>query len=100
MRLPYAAKTLIDQVRAEKPKARPSMVGEADGLGVQRTIKFDKPTSKWLEKRLDPLDARLDTVKMTDDGYLHVTFVAGTLADHRYEFDLTGEDAAPSEDQG
>jgi hypothetical protein len=103
-RLPYAAKTLIGQVQDEKPKARPSMVGDVDGLGVWRTIKFDKTTSKWLEPRLDAGDERLSTVKMTDDGYLHVEFAAGTIADHRHEFDLTspgaGSKRALSDEQG
>ena len=105
-RLPYAAKQLISQVEAEKPKATHEVTDEPDGLNVHRTIKFDKRTSKWLAPLLDQIeDERIAEASLTDAGYLHVTFVAGPVADQRWEFPLAdaetvhsvNEDAQPEE---
>lgn len=89
-RLPGAAKRLIQQVQAEKPKATADPEGDPDGLAVWRTIKFDKRTSKWLAPLMEQIDdPRLHDVKVTEAGYLHVTFVHTPQADWRDPFPLT-----------
>lgn len=88
-RLTYAAQTLIEQVRAEKPKAKVENASEPDGLGVVRTIKFDKRTSAWLAPLLEVIDdERISGIQVTDAGYLHVTFIARPQADQRARFPL------------
>lgn len=88
-RLPYAAKVLIETVQAEKPKATYEVADEPDGFGVHRTIKFDKRTSKWLEPILDQIeDERIEDCHLTDNGYLHVTYVAGPVADQRWPYPI------------
>lgn len=86
-RLPYAARVLIDQATAAKPRTKVERVDEPDGFNVHRTIKFSKDTSKWLEPRLE-VDPRIADAHLTDDGYLHVTFISGPRADDRTVFAL------------
>lgn len=99
-RLPYAAKDLIAAVTDLKPKAKAEPVGDADGLNVHRTIKFDKPTSKWLAPLLEEIgDPRITGLELTDAGYLHVTFASGRPADIRGRFPLAAaETVSQSED--
>lgn len=88
-RLPYAAVTLIAQVAEEKPRAKVEPVGEVDGLGVHRTIRFSKSAAKWLTPLLEEVgDPRVQSLNLTDDG-LEVTFVATRLADDKEPFPLT-----------
>lgn len=90
MRLPYAAKQLIEQVQAEKPKATFEQ-HDLDGLMVYRTIRFDKRTSKWLAPLVEQFadgDARIAQWSKTDAGYLHITFVSTPNADDRTPFPL------------
>lgn len=88
-RLTYGAKTLISQVEHHKPRSKASEVGDPDGLGVVRTIKFDKATSKWLAPLLDEIeDPRIETMHVTEAGHLHVTFVSTPKADSRLPFPL------------
>ena len=87
-RVPYAAKTLVDQVG--RKYRRVSLVGSADpdGLGVVRTIAFTGPAAKYLGEVLPHLgDPRV--VKWEQDGKtLHVTFSPRTIADDRTAFAL------------
>jgi len=96
----YAAKALIEQVQAEKPKATIENHGDPDGLGVYRTLKFDKTTSKWLAPLLEVInDPRIDSAEVTDAGYLHVTFVPNRAADDRAQFALDEAAAALKNEQ-
>jgi hypothetical protein len=88
-RLPYAALTLIEQVRVERPKAKVEHADEPDGLGVVRSIKFDKRTSDWLAPLLESIhDPRIQSTKVTEAGYLYVTFIPQPQADQRTRFPL------------
>lgn len=51
-RIPHAMKTLIDEVTAERKTAKYE-TGDEDGLGVFRSVTFDKPTTKWLGHAFD-----------------------------------------------
>lgn len=89
-RIPHAARTLIQQVTEAKPKATAEPHGDPDGLDVQRTIRFNKATSKWLAPILEHMgDPRIEEVEMTDAGYLHVTFVPTVDADGTQQFPLS-----------
>lgn len=94
MRIPRAATVLIEQVQGDRKRAKAEPVGEPDGFGVQRTISFDKPTSKWLDGRLS--DPRIISTEM-NDGRLEVTFTHRVLADQRTPFALSPEPEAESE---
>lgn len=88
-RIPYAAKVLTQQVAEQRKKATFEPVDEPDGLGVHRTIKFDKTTSKWLAPLLESIsDPRIASAEITEAGYLHVTFVGSKYADDREPFPL------------
>lgn len=92
-RLTYGAKVLIAQVQERRSKASAEAAGEPDGLGVHRTIRFDKRTSKWLAPLLEAIeDPRVTDLHTTDAGYLHVTFTHKRDADRRDLFPL--DDAA------
>jgi hypothetical protein len=91
-RLPYGAVTLIAQATDHKKSAKSEPVGEVDGYGVFRTIKFDKATSKWLAPLIRDDDPRIEDSSLTDAGYLHVTFVPGPWADHKQPFNLDEAD--------
>lgn len=94
-----AATTLIEQVTALRKTSRAKVEDDVDGLGVRRTVSFDKPTSKWLEPILDAIqDPRI--VSTDDDkGRLVVTFSAKPgLGDSRNPFPLAeGEVIADAE---
>lgn len=88
-RLPYAARTLIQQVEGLRPSAKHYEASEPDGLRVVREVKFDKRTSEWLAPLLDRIDdERIKEHYLTDAGYLHVEFVGGVEADERRKFPL------------
>ena len=88
-RLPYAALTLIEQVRLDKPRAKVEPAGDPDGFNVHRTIRFDKRTSTWLAPLLEAIeDPRIESLHVTDAGYLYVTFIAKPQADQRARFPL------------
>jgi hypothetical protein len=88
-RLPYAAVTLAEQVRVERPKAKMEPTEGPDGLGVYRTVKFDKRTSDWLYPLLEVIDdSRIEEFHVTEAGYLHVTFIPQPQADQRTRFPL------------
>lgn len=101
-RNPRSANVLIKQVQASKPKATAEPVGDADGFGIHRTIKFDKTTSKWLAPILEETgDPRISGLELTDAGYLHVTFVGTQHADHTGEFPLdAAEEVVKSQKAG
>lgn len=87
-RLPYAAVTLIEQVKQHKKRAKAEPTGEVDGLGVWRTIAFDKATSKWLAPLLDEIDDPRIEGHEVEDGVLTVTLSPRIDADTRDEFPL------------
>jgi hypothetical protein len=88
-RLPYAARTLIAQVLAEKPRALWTFASEPDGLNVVRTVRFDKRTSRWLSPLLDLLDDERIAAHYLSDGRLFVRFHPGPLADRHAPFPLS-----------
>lgn len=87
-RIPHAAKTLIRQAVERKPQTKATREGEPDGLGVHRTISFNKATSKWLEPLLAELDDPRITGYEVEGGILSVTFSTGIDADDASEFPL------------
>lgn len=96
MRLPYAAKTLIKQVQATRKTAKAEPSGDPDGLGVVRSITFDKTSSKWLAPRLLNSDGYIDERIVDADmdaGRLTVTFSdRSAIADQRGAFVLDEAD--------
>lgn len=99
-RIPHAAKTLAEQVRKHYGRNADSKagletatpVGDPDGLGVYRSIQFDKTSSKWLGPVLAELDdPRIEEVT-EEKGQVTVRFSHRTLADERHPFPL--DDAA------
>lgn len=79
MTITPAAQQLIEQVTELRPDAQATVVGDADGIGVHRTVAFDAETSAWLAPYLDAFkDERIESVD--DDG---ITFVPDTRADFR-----------------
>lgn len=88
MRLPYAAKQLIKQVKAIDDKAVSSPVGLPDGLGVWRSIGFDETTSGWLFHCLVACqDPRIQHLDMIEDR-LTIQFVLDHRADQVQRFYL------------
>lgn len=88
-RLPHGAKQLIKQVQELFPDATYETVGEPDGLGVYRTIKFDSEVSEVLDYAFDYIlhdDERIEGFHRTEAGFLHVEFVSGIEADLRDEY--------------
>jgi hypothetical protein len=84
-----AALRLLQEAQGLRHSAKGQPHGDPDGFGVYRAIKFDKNTSKWLAPALEDIgDARIESVNLTDAGYLHVTFVGRPQADHRDPFYL------------
>lgn len=87
-RITHAAKQLLNEVGAQRKTAKHTREGDADGLGVVRTIKFDKATSKWLYPILEAsADDRIESLDLSKD-QLSVTFVSGPKADKRDPFRL------------
>lgn len=93
-RLPRAASTLVKQVAAAKPRTKASPHGDPDGLGVVRSVIFNKATSTWLSPILEAIeDTRVERLELQDDGRLVVTFVSTVYADRTNEFPLDAVDA-------
>lgn len=108
-RLPYAAKVLADQVREHlhrKPDSRAGLAtmepeGDPDGLGVYRTVKFDKKASEFLRDGLvlETLeDNRIADMEMKDSR-LHVTFTHRVIADNRNPFPLDAARAVTEQEE-
>ena len=95
-RTPLAAKVLTQQVREHlnrKPDSKAGREtavpdGDPDGLGVVRSLKFDKVASKYLSKVLPHLDDFRITGFDEKAGQVTVHFHTGNLADTRFEFNL------------
>lgn len=98
-RTPHAAKVLIGQVRTSLNRKADSKVGietgvpagDPDGLGVYRSVIFDKTASKRLLAAREAVesDERVESFEV-DKGQVTVTFVGSSpLADSRDPFDLT-----------
>lgn len=89
-RLTPAARQLIAQVAEDGKKFSAKAVGDADGLGVHRSVEFDATTSKWLAPVLDVIaDRRIETVDYNGKGRLIVTFVPDSRADFVEPFPLS-----------
>ena len=91
---PPAARRLIQQVQAlrgEDVTVEP--VGEPDGFGVTRSVKFDPDTAGWLE----PILFVLEDARVSEACEGCVTFVPDIRADFRDPFDLETADAALNE---
>jgi hypothetical protein len=88
--LPPAADQLIQQVTEVDENATCEPVGEPDGFGVTRDIKFDKATSKWLAPALEAIaDDRIAATNLKGKAKeLVVTFVPDVRADFRDGFPL------------
>lgn len=88
-RYPRAAKQMLSQMSERYKTAAMTSDDEPDGLGVRRTVQFDKVSSKFLAKTLPLiLDPRVVAVS-TKDGVLSVTFSPKRDADepHPFPFD-------------
>ena len=91
-RVARAAITLAEQVQAERRSAKWEVVGEPDGLGVQRSIRFKGRTGDWLAALLETMDDdRIESFEKDKDG-LVVTITGRPRGDYRDPFPL--EDAA------
>lgn len=87
-RNPYAAAALLAEVQEQHAKASMEPVGDPDGLGVYRTFKFDKTSSKTLLSILPLLDdPRIESFE-DKTGVAVVTFTHRTVADDRRRFAL------------
>jgi hypothetical protein len=109
-RIPHAAKVLAQQVRdhygrsADSDAGRGTVtpVGDVDGFGVHREVKFDKTASKWLAPLLEASgDPRIVGTR-TEGGQLVVEFTGRVAADNRDPFplDAAATVAAEQEPQG
>jgi hypothetical protein len=95
-RIPHSAKTLIAQVQARynrKPDSRAGTttgtpVGDPDGLGVVRKVRFDKTSSQWLKDILPVMDDSRIVDFAVDDGRVVVEFSHRVDADRREKFPL------------
>lgn len=87
-RIARSLSTLIRQVETERKNTEYEL-GDPDGIGVVRDVKFDKSTSKWLKPLIDVArDNRIANVSHTG-GQTTVTVVADPRADSRDNFLLT-----------
>ena len=101
MRVPHAASILTEQVQAHNKRAKSTPIGDADGYGVQRTIQFDKTSSKWLAKVLPELDDPRIVGYVEDKDGIIVEFSSQTAADERHPFALSdAETVATSRPEG
>lgn len=97
MRIPYAAKTLISQMQQRNKNAKGTPVGDPDGFNVQRTVAFDKNSSKFLARVLPELDDDRISSFEEKDGVVEVTFSPRTNADQRDEFPLAEAEVVAGE---
>lgn len=84
-RTPHAARVFTDQVK-ELRKTAKFEFGDEDGLGVYRTVKFDKPTTKWLGNALDEIDDDRIIGYSVEKDQLTVLFSHRTNADLKDRF--------------
>lgn len=97
-RLPYAASTLIEQVQGLRKSAKYES-SDTDGFDVDRTITFDKATSKWLTPILHEIeDDRIVSHSMNKD-QLSITFSHLADGDDRDEFPLEAAETVASDRQ-
>lgn len=81
-RLPRAGEQLIRDVRQVHPDVQYEIVGDADGLGTHRSVRFDTDSAPGLSAVLETIgDPRIASVDW-EGSSLTVTFVA----DHRADF--------------
>lgn len=88
MRVPYAMRTMIDEIDKINPKA----VGETrnpDGFGVWRTLLLDKATTEMLLDLLDGMtDPRIASRVLHSNGQYSLTFVGDRRGDDHQPFNL------------
>lgn len=85
-RTPYAAQTFIAQVKALRKSAKVE-TGDTDGFDVDRSITFDKATSKWLHPAMDYIDDdRIIGYAVTKDQLTILFSHRSTEADNRDPF--------------
>lgn len=89
-RLTYAAEQLRDQLMLVNPDAIMATADDADGVGVHRTVSFDKDSSTYLSPLLAVIAPSDPRIVSTSDagGILNVTFSAGINADDRTPYPL------------
>lgn len=88
---PPAAYRLLQQVQTLRGgDVTMTPIGEPDGFGITRTVKFDEGTADWLEPVLNVLED--PRIEQACEG--QVTFVPDIRADFRHGFDLESADAA------
>jgi len=98
-----AARQLITEVVGFDPNVHAEGVGEPDGYGVLRSVRFIR--SDWLGDAMDVLeDVRIESYTKENEASTYVTFVGDPRADFTYEFGiravaeiLTSEDDEPDE---
>ena len=99
-RSPYAHRTLVRQVQGLYKSAKAEPIDDPDGLGVHRSYRFSKATTRYLERHIDALsnDPRIASVESTEKGVV-VVYSPRTNADLRHSFGLieAGDSAEDSE---
>lgn len=106
-RTPHAAKELTAQVRdhlGRKPDSKAGREtsaphGDPDGLGVVRSLKFDKVASKFLSKVLPHLDDPRITGYEEKSGVVTVHFSPRALADDREPFNLVDAETVADDEK-
>jgi hypothetical protein len=85
-RMPYAMKTLTDQIKDLREKAK-FEAGDEDGFGVYRSVTFDKATTKWLGHAFDYIeDERIVGYRVSKDQLTVVFSDRSVEADQRDPF--------------
>jgi hypothetical protein len=107
-RIPPAARTLVNEIKALDPDITSTTTGVADGYRLHRSIRFTK--SEWLGDALEVLeDERIAEVTKENAASTLVIFVGDVRADQAHPFHvdvvyevLTGDqgDAEPEEQEG
>lgn len=96
MRFPHAARTLSDQLGQRYKSHSMEPADDPDGFGVHRKFKFDKTSSKLLDKVLPHLgDPRIVDHYMRS-GSMFIVFSPRTIADQRDEFPLDAAEVVAS----
>lgn len=100
-RMPYAMKTLLDEITGERKSAKYE-VGDEDGLGVYRSVTFDKPTTKWLGHTFDYVeDDRIIGYSVSKDQMTVLFSHKSSEADRKDGFLIPeAQTVAASEDSG
>lgn len=87
MRVPYAMRTLMNEIEQVNPKAIVT-TGDPDGFGVWRKLVLDTVTTERLAELLDALEDTRIAGKGLRDGQYSVSFVTDSRADNGKAFSL------------